>query len=120
MDAMSLRSCRVVGHTVMWMESLYLNNEERIGKQLWARTVGEFLIMEIVQRLSRQELKIIRNYKTGRDPSCHLNQSFPTRGQSAQVDCEWLTDEPQYWSPHSSGQLSRTSPSYGASCCDSF
>lgn len=82
------------GHTVMWMESLYLNNEERIGKQLWARTLGEFLIMEIVQRLSRQELKIIRTYKTARDVSCHLNQSFPTSGQSAQVGCEWVTDEP--------------------------
>lgn len=71
------------GHPVMWMESLYLNNEERIGKELWAHTVGEFLILEIVRRLNRQELKIIRTYKTGRDPSCRLNQSFPTSGQSA-------------------------------------
>lgn len=53
---------------MMWMESLHLNNEERIGKQLWAHTVGEFLIMETVQRLNRLELKITKALQDWEEP----------------------------------------------------
>lgn len=39
------------------MKSLFLDNEGRVGKQLWVHIIGEFLIMETVPRLNRLELK---------------------------------------------------------------
>lgn len=136
-SAHSIWRCGAVSHVEVagWMDepltypcaellgSSYLGSEEKVRKcEPWAHTIGEFLIMEPVQRVNRLELKSWRTHRTGREPSCHLHQRFLTGGQSTAVDAEWVADEPCSWPPHRSGQLSRVWDGWcsGASCCKSI